>query len=457
MLSLPATFAWFMFLLAVLWIFQRITHWATQLNIYSLFLGFLVLRHGITVPFDHTVNQWYAGIDISPAGYHRFYLSLVTMWTSLLVGTWVGRSFLGQSGLNLPSFRKVMRARMLPAGINEAFVLILLISLGLVIYYNVRTDVSWRRLLTGDLTGDEYRAMRNSFGTATHYSAGIGFRLASIVRFGLLPTLVCTLYYLSKRSRLWGVLFVFTLLLGLFVGLISGQKGAALFLLVSLGIAMFYQSGRVRLRPTNWRVWSLAALGVCAVSFLYRVQYPRFTLGEAFRATIYRLTSEADRSLQLYFQIYPDVQPFLHGHSSSLINSILGVSIPVDQLPERFIPTYYLGADYLNTWNGAFIGVAWADFGYYGVVLESALVGFLLYAYARWFREAPKTCLVMGTQVGLMMASTRLSEVALSATLLTFGLLSSFFVYWFSRGHLRPTDSAERQSRKSYAHSSSRS
>jgi hypothetical protein len=173
------------------------------------------------------------------------------------------------------------------------------------------------------------------------------------------------------------------------------------------------------------------------IALLYLLQYPQQSFGWALQATTYRLTSEADRSLQLYFEIYPDVQPFLHGKSSSLVNSLLGVDFPGDLLPERFIPTYYLGPEYLNTWNGAFIGVAWADFGYCGVVLESAFVGTLLYAYARWFSRVRKTALVMGTQVGLLMASTRLSEVALSASLLTFGLLSCFAVYWIMQSSRR--------------------
>jgi oligosaccharide repeat unit polymerase len=457
MLSLPATLLWYAFLIVVLWAFQRLTHWLTRLNIFSLFLGFLILRHGLTVPFDHTVNQWYAGIDVSPAAYRRYYVSLVLMWTCLLVGVWVARSFIGGARVDPARFRTQLRRNTLPAGINGLFVPLLLCGLILILLYQAKFNGNVWKLLTGAMSSAEYRAMRDSFGVATHFSAGLGSRLASVVRFGLFPTLICTLYFLSRRGGRWLVLFVATLGLGLLVGLLSGQKGASLFLLISLALAIYYRSGRIRLHPTNWRIWALAAFGVCAISFLYRLQYPEQTFGWAFRATTYRLTSEADRSLQLYFQVYPDIQSFLHGRSSSLVNGLLGIKMDVDQLPERFIPTYYLGPEYLNTWNGAFIGVAWADFGYWGVAIESLFVGWLLQAYARWFSRARKTALVMGTQVGLLMASTRLSEVALSASLLTFGLLSSFVVYHLVRAPRRSVRSDHTTVTIAHAHPSSRS
>lgn len=456
MIGLPLTLAWYAFLLCILWAFQRLTRWSSSLNIFSIFLSFLILRHGITVPFDHNVNQWYAGIDVSRAAYVRFYTSLVLMWGCLLAGAWLGRIYNGSIYVDNVEFRRSVNTQGLAAGANGFFLMALIFGVVLVMVFNLKIDGSVVKLLTGKMSSEEYRAMRDTYGTDTHYSAGLGFRLASIVRFGFYPMFVATLYFLSRRDWFWRALFLFTLFLGLSIGVISGQKGASIFLLVTLAIAVYYGSGRLRLRLASWRVIGLACFGVLAVVFLYRLQYPEQSFEWALHATTYRLTSESDRSLQLYFEIYPDIRPFLYGHSSGLINLLTHTRIPVDQLPERFIPTYYLGPNYLNTWNAAFIGDAWADFGYVGVVLESIFVGWLLFVYARWFARARKTALVLGTQVGLMMASTRLSEVALTANLLTFGLLSSFLLYLVSR------TSRERSNIGTchdidYAHSSSRS
>lgn len=429
MLSLTLTFAWFAFLLLVLWGLQRLTHWLTQLNIFTLAIGFLVLRHGVTVPFDHTVNQWYAGIDVSPQAYVRFYSSLVLMWVGILASVTYAHLVLGGIRTNPAEFRQTLRGQPLPGGVNWAFLAIVVISAGLVAFYQLRFDANLLALLTGKMSSADYRAMRDSFGVDTHYSTGLGQRLANIARFGLMPTLVGILFFLSPRALFWRVLFALVLGLNFLIGLRSGQKGASIFLLVTLALAYYYRSGRVTLRLANWRLWLMGASGLLAIVMLYRVQYPQQDFLWAWRATTYRLTSEADRSLQLYYEIYPDVHPFMQGRSSGLVNTVLGEQVSPDDLPERFIPIHYLGPEYLNTWNGAFIGVAWADFGYYGVILESLLVGGLLYVYAWWFRRTRKTALVLGTQVGLLMASTRLSEVALTASLLSFGLLSGFAVY----------------------------
>jgi hypothetical protein len=252
MLSLPATILWFVFLIVILWAFQRCTGWLTQLNIFTLFLGFLVLRHGITVPFDHTVNQWYAGISISDEGYTRFYTSLVLMWLSLLIGVVAGRIILGSAYVNPVAFRTTMYG-CLPEGVSEIFLLVLAVSLGLIAVFQLTFSADLGKLLTGGLSSEEYRAMRDSYGIETHYSAGLGYRLASIVRFGLLPTLLCSLYFLAQRKIIWRILFTLTAALGLLVGLSSGQKGATVFLLVSLAIAYYYRIGRIKIKLLDWR------------------------------------------------------------------------------------------------------------------------------------------------------------------------------------------------------------
>src|SRR5581483_1398402 len=135
MLSIQATIAWYLFLIAMLWAFQRVACWFTRLNIFSIFIGFLIMRHGLTVPFDHTVNQWYAGITLSPEAYRRFYVSLVLMWVCLLLGAWSGRIFLGPAHIDPKKFSLTLRQRILPAGVNGLFVIALLLGLIFVIAF----------------------------------------------------------------------------------------------------------------------------------------------------------------------------------------------------------------------------------------------------------------------------------------------------------------------------------
>jgi hypothetical protein len=378
------------------------------------------------------VNQWFAGIDISPQAFQRYYISLVLMWLCLFAGVWFARAFLGRADLDPQTFRCEMEKKRLPAGVNGLFLPVLVIGVALVAAFDIRFDTSLARLLSGQLSADQYREMRDVYGQSTNYSIGIGYRLASIVRFGLFPMFTYTLYYLYNKGFVYKALFIYVLSLGLFLGLISGQKSPAIFIAIGLAIAIYYRRGDLRLRLANWRLLlAVGAAWLALLPFLYHLQYPGRGYAWLLHSTTYRLTSEYDRSLQLYFQIYPDVQPHLHGQSSTLVDALLGIKMRQEDLPERFIPLYYVSnpSDYHNTWNAAYLGVAWADFGYAGVVVESLFIGVLLQAYARWFSRARKTALVMGTQVALIMAATKLSEVALTASLLSFGLLNCFLVF----------------------------
>ena len=203
--------------------------------------------------------------------------------------------------------------------------------------------------------------------------------------------------------------------------------------MLGLAVAYFLREGNISLREINWKTWVLFSLGVLLAAFLYRLQYPSFDFIRSMQAVFFRLVREYNRVLQLYFELYPEIQPHMYGTSSSLISSLLGVNIPTSMFPEFYIPQYYVGPAYANTWNTSWIGTAWVDFGFLGVVVESLTIGLLLQWYAQWYSRAPKTALVMGTHVALIMSATKTSEVALLTSFLTFGLISSFMLYLFLR------------------------
>lgn len=437
MASLPFVIGWYIFLAFFVSALQRMTRCFTRLNIFTLFAVFLLLRHGITVPFDERVNPERWGIPIFPYTLPRFYLALVLMYVMLLVGIFAGRKLFGAAPLSPEKFQSEMRARRLPHGINPpVFIAVVLVTVALVITQFWGAGISLTDLFSGELSALDYRAARDDFGLATNYTLGPLLRLAAIARFGVFPLLIGALFFLMDYGWFWRALFATVLGVGVITGLLSGQKSPAVYLLLAVAIAFYLRRGRLRLYLTDWRIWAFAALGLLVIlPYLYRLQYPQFDYLTAVNATFYRLTSEPDRALQLYFQFYPEIQPFMWGGSSGLLNSVLGRAISPEMAPERFIAVYYLGPRYLNTWNVAFVGTAWADFGYPGVVIESLIVGILLQGYASWFTRAPKTALVMGTQVALMMAAIRLSEVTLTAAFLTYGLLSSFLLYWVVRSY----------------------
>ena len=144
---------------------------------------------------------------------------------------------------------------------------------------------------------------------------------------------------------------------------------------------------------------------------LYALHYPFMGYMSRLQLGAFRLTSEADRGLQLYFHFYPQTFPHLWGASSFVLNKVLMLgyhSLP----PEQRIPVAVVGPDYANTWNAAFIATGWADFGWWGVVVESLIVGSLLQLIHHWFITSRKSAAIVGVYAGLIMAATRLSEVS---------------------------------------------
>jgi oligosaccharide repeat unit polymerase len=433
-LILIGTIGWYLFLMGVIWTLQRLTHCFSKLNIFTLFSFFLILRHGITVPFDYNVNEWFAGIVVSKMALQRFYISLILMYVSLLLGIYLGKRWFGSSVIVPETFRTDMFNKRVLKGFNQPlFLIVLVISVGLVILYRLNTGFSISNFLLGQMSADEYMASRQQASEVTSYSNGFLLLLTSYIYYGLFPFLVYTLFFLEKRSAFWKTIFIIVLGVGLLAGLSSGQKSPALFLLLGLAVAYFLRRGNISVRITNWRIWIFLFMGIFFTSYLYRMQYPSFDYAQAFQALLFRLAREYNRILQLYFEFYPDIQPHMFGTSSNLIGSLLGVNRPISMLPEHYIPQYYLGPTYVNTWNTSWVGNAWVDFGFLGVIIESLILGLLLQWYARWFSRATKTALVMGAQVALIMSATKTSEVAFFTSLLTFGLISVFILYFLLR------------------------
>jgi len=146
---------------------------------------------------------------------------------------------------------------------------------------------------------------------------------------------------------------------------------------------------------------------------------------------IYRVMYEPQRCLQLFFEVYPYEKGFLYGTSSRVVAWLAGVDDYVP--PSVFIPREWLGIAE-TSFPALFIGDAWADFGYFGVLFHSTFVGCLLQCYNNWFYSSRRHSLEQSaTFVAIMLAATHLLENNLFTSLLTFGTLSAFLIYLLIR------------------------
>ncbi|UJB67906.1 hypothetical protein HRE53_14765 [Acaryochloris sp. 'Moss Beach'] len=257
------------------------------------------------------------------------------------------------------------------------------------------------------------------------------------------------IFLFGKPTKKYTVLFYAVFSAAFLLNLITGQKRwCCLNSIGTIFFAGFFSTGNIRISLVSKTGKRLAFISFILlfilIPFQYMIQYPGISYQDGLIAVANRLGGEVTRTLQLHFHIYPDIFPHLYGASSSFTNIFTGKDVILD--PGRVIRGYIAFGDITDgtgSWNAAFIGTAWADFGYFGVVVQSIMVVFLLSYYHQWFVKSRKTPSVLGTYIALSMSTFFLSEGNFLTTLFSFGLGLNFLFYLM----LRKSHSIKRKQR----------
>jgi len=417
--------------LAIAWL-QWETRCFTRFSVWSVFAILLILHHGTTTPIDRLVSYAVDGMRLSDRASRRWITSLVVMFLGLPAAACLVNRTVGPRWV---AFRERARQPELGDGRVPVFVVIaafVCLLAALVQFQLTEWGFSAADLLLGRLTADEYARARDLVGLSQDIAGSPLKHLLRIVFWGVLPPVLCiSVCYASRGSRIALALGGALALAFGTEGLMSGQKQPMLFMLVAIWFAWRLGRGD-RTFPLTRPGTVLVALGgvFAVIPFLYNLQYPGLSYMTRVLAGLYRLTSETNRALIYYFEFYPERFGFLHGASSGLIAQLFGLTQGAGN-PERAVPVYMLGADYLNTWNVAYVGYAWADFGMAGVILETLALGAALQLVHLWFEGGELGPLHAGTLAGLAMAAARFAEVSFTATLLTFGFGVTLVLYGF--------------------------
>jgi len=282
------------------------------------------------------------------------------------------------------------------------------------------------------ISPQEYKAARVLFGKTTSSEGNILLYLANIASLTFIPFILFVFYLARdiKKGVFFKCGFWAILVLLLYHSLVSGHKASVLFIIVGLFICHSLKNGDVSFKKSLRQPLILAAMMFFVLlPFLYTVQYNNLSYWDALYSVWSRVTIEPNRVLQLYYYTYPEQHDFLLGTSSQWVGKVVGAS---SMPPHSYIPKMVFG-QWRTTWNAIFIGDAWADFAYIGTVLFSITVGILLQLYNVWFARSRKTILVQATYVALIINALTLATAGMLAAFLSFGLLSVFILYLFSK------------------------
>jgi hypothetical protein len=306
------------------------------------------------------------------------------------------------------------------------FIIAAISVISLVQIYSAGLGFDLIAYFTGAMSQADYRAHRFAFGESTR---GLEYYLLGVLPYGLAPTAIVIVWNWSKLD-----LWVRCAFVGLvtFAVLQSGVKQPWVFIPALLVFSWLMLGSKFSIdRRMLFRMSLVLVFFVIVVlPTLYFLQGEVGFL-DGILWGVYRVVFEPQRSLQLFFEVYPSDRDFLYGTSSRLIASLVGVENHVP--PSVYTARTILGIDE-TSFPSLFIGEAWADFGYLGVAFYSVFVGFLLQSYNNWFYASKYHPLEQSaTFVAIVITVVHLLENNLFTTFLTFGTVSLFLIYLLIR------------------------
>jgi len=414
-----AAIAWWLFLLLTFFVFRRCVGYK-QTNTFSIFLPLTLATNGILVPLSQQLNEQITAFHITR--FSDYWLGLAVMYASIPLGILIANVFRRKNRLSDSELQETDIVGN-PRGVRIYLVIVLLISLiSIAQIYASGLSFDLYSYVTLKMDYMDYAAHRYGFAEAT---SGWPYFLYNKLPYGIAP-LSIVIVWNARGLEKWKK----TVFLGILAIAIM-QTGHKMPLIV---LAAFLVLSRVlircRFRVSSTVLWS--GLAVLLIAML--VVIPLFYLmqgEETYRSATFwaaeRIFLEPARGLQLYFETYPAIHPFLHGTSTHAIAVLVGAKDYVT--PSAYIPNEVLGIE--NTsFPALFIGEAWADFGYVGIVLASVAVGFLLQIYNVWFFNQRKPKLEeVAVFISIVLSTIHLEASNLMTSLFSYGMISSFIIY----------------------------
>jgi oligosaccharide repeat unit polymerase len=427
---------WYIFLIVVSYIIHRLTSCFSRVNIFTIFLLSFLINHGFFVPANVYINDKFNDFNLPEIVRTRWMVSLVLMYIFFVVGILISKGVKPKYKRNVSRLLSKAQTKIqsFTSNISPLFTF-LAITISLFTLVSLWQPALILQTLAGGQTDNEYQAARISYGQQFSSQDSVVSRIASTTKAALVPMFTYVYFIIKNRGNKEKIFFIFILSANLLLGLMSGQKSGLSQTILGLTVVSSLASGKDSVKSV--RIFVL--IGVVLSLFLIvlpiqiSIQYPSLNYLEILEFLQYRIGGETTRTLQLYFYIYPDRFPHLYGLSSSLVSGLFGISEILD--PARVVRSYIAfgtTTDATGSWNAAFIGTAWADFGYIGVAIESALVTMLLSYYHNWYLANKQSPIVVGTYVSLAFSSMNVAEGNLFTTLFTGGLgLTFLFVKLF--------------------------
>ena len=224
----------------------------------------------------------------------------------------------------------------------------------------------------------------------------LNFKRIKIIKnviFEQLTPLLCLFFYaLKSKKHSYKYWFYFSLLLSIYAAVFSGAKSPVIVLFINLFVLRYYLIGKI----SNKQIIKTFLVLIMLVLIIILLASGNSNFSLALEYLFNRIFIDEVSGTFLMFDIYPSTYDHIYFQSlSEFLSNLFGVT-KVDNA-QRATMLYAFGeraeSGLFNQLSSYFLGEAWANFGFYGIILAPIYVGFILGFFINLIIRAKKTFL----------------------------------------------------------------
>jgi hypothetical protein len=288
------------------------------------------------------------------------------------------------------------------------FFVILISMLGLFVYGGISSLKE--AFSIASLVPEYFDYLRSESGAKGWIAPFYNYTTSSLGRFILFLGVVIGFY---KKDRVLLFCSIAGIILILLSQLSNLMKSSSIFFLLQLYILI--RSIKGKSFNIGYIFFQFLLLLLLLVGFYLALTNVESS-GQALELIYHRVFEVPNEVLQMYIDTWPDQKPHTYGLNIRLIHSIFGHG-------EFESSDSYLCGFPGCTFNAIFIGDAWVDFSFWGVVWESLFFGFY-FAVMDFFIFKQRNEITIALFPSLIIGILMSSSVAMLATMITYGLIS---------------------------------
>ena len=238
------------------------------------------------------------------------------------------------------------------------------------------------------------------------------------IPFGVVGSLFLMSVYKKFKYK---VMFILFLILGLFVNTVTLEKSPLAALVLSIFSFYFLKNLKIKISTIIASIFIVLLGPIIITYYIFIDNQNVFQL--IFWSYIERLLVVPAKVLYHYFLHFPDTHSFLLGRSSQLFSWIH----PEGTFPisNYIFKLWWNIRESTGSANANFLGNYWADFGWYGIIFSSFLLGVIIQVFTKYIFTSSN----YEKNINYFVCS------AISLPLFTFGFFSSnFTILFFTKG-----------------------